>query len=94
MISVEDAIGSAKEFLIKINEKQISNLNVEEVELAGAHSIIITLGWDEINPLDPIMSMAEGLFTTPPTKRVYKLFYVDVETGNVEKMKIRNVNND
>lgn len=94
MIEIEDAIDSAKQFLIRINKNEIKNLKVEEVDFADDYSIIITLGWDEERSLTPIESRTKSLLDFIPTKRVYKLFYVDCNNGKVEKMKIRNVNNE
>ncbi|MDR0913271.1 MAG: hypothetical protein LBM96_11850 [Methanobrevibacter sp.] len=85
----KDAIQKAKNFFKKIydNEK-ISHLNVEEFEIDDSmNKFIITLGWDEPNP----MTQAEGTFKSflePKAIRKYKTFIVDSTNGEVEKMKI------
>lgn len=84
MITIEEAVNATYDFLDKIpyHEAIKESASIEEVELAEEENKKIwkiTLGFpgkaSVLNPLSP--------------SKDYKVFYVDAETGIVNKMKIR-----
>jgi len=86
MVELRDAITIASEYARSIfEEKTLKNMRVEEVELSpDEKNWLITLGWDDVfeDTKTPIAGFTE-------VKRVYKVFFVDKQTGNVSKVKIR-----
>jgi len=89
MIDLKIAISNAKDFVKnEIHDRPVKNLLVEEVELSENEKYwLITLGWDDrIVPRSPLES-AMGLSNVPD--RDYRVFFVDVDSGNVVKMKFR-----
>ena len=86
MVNVNEAIESAETFAKKVIDNPLTNIAVEEVELSEDEKTwLITLGWDE--PMKGVTSSALKSVIGP--ERIYKVFYVDIETGNVNKMKLR-----
>lgn len=86
MVNVNEAIESAETFTKKVIDNPLTNIAVEEVELSEDEKTwLITLGWDE--PMKGVTSSALKSVIGP--ERIYKVFYVDIETGNVNKMKLR-----
>jgi hypothetical protein len=87
MVSLEKAIEKSKEFAHKyIEEDTLKNLRVEEVELTENERYwVITLGWDgarvQLTPFATAAGFPQSI------SRRYKNFYVDVDSGDVKKMK-------
>jgi len=76
MLDVKQAVEKAQRYLKTLyRNKGFLNLMLEEVELSSDDRYwLVTLGWD----LD-VMG----------TRRTYKVFKIDAETGEVISMKIR-----
>lgn len=86
MVNVNEAIRKAETFAKKVIDKSLTHIAVEEVELSGDEKTrLITLGWDE--PMKSVTSSALKSVIGP--ERIYKVFYVDIESGKVNKMKLR-----
>lgn len=86
MINLKEAIKKAEEHAKYLFGDPLKNLQVEEYESSEDEDTwLITLGWDEVikTNMSPIQ-VAMGL----NTERVYKIFYVNKETGNIDKMKM------
>lgn len=92
MISIEDAVNSARDFAGRLYaEGELKQLRVEEFESsADDKKWIVTLGW--IEPAVRQIGGFAGLTNTTlePLPRVYKIFTIDAETGRVLSMKMRN----
>lgn len=86
MISLETAIENAKEFAKKITGKTLNNITIEEVDLDEYKEYwLITLGWDD-KPMDlTALEIAAGV--PRGMSRKYKTFYIDVDSGDIKKMK-------
>lgn len=85
MVDIKTAVINAKAFAQDFVEDSLINLSLEEIDLSDNDSYwMITLGWD-----DPAVNMPSigGFDTGLPKKRKYKTFFVNKETGDVEKMK-------
>lgn len=86
MVNVNEAIKKAETFAKKVIDNPLTNIAVEEVELSEDEKTwLITLGWDE--PMKGVTSSALKSVISP--ERIYKVFYVDIESGEVNKMKLR-----
>lgn len=88
MINIKNAVKSAYDYFQAIQNlidaNHVEDLNLEEIELSEDEKFwLITLGFDRQIKTS---NMFEGKY-----KRVYKLFKVNSETGEVEAMKIREV---
>lgn len=84
MISVKQAVLNAIEFLQDIQqESPPENVAIEEVELSDdGETWSITLGYD---PPGASMDKIAGR----QIKRVYKMFKIGADSGEIESMKIR-----
>ena len=94
MIDVKQAVQAATQYARDLfADQELRHLRVEEVELTEDRSIWnITLGWVEpaIRTRPSLVpSYADGGVVKLP--RVYKVFDVDAESGEVRAMKIREV---
>lgn len=91
MITIQDAVKAAKEFAISLyKEDELKNMRVEEIELASDEGRwLVTLGWVEtsVRQLGGLAGLTNA--SIEPLPRVYKIFTVNSESGNVESMKIR-----
>jgi hypothetical protein len=90
MIDVKRAVKAAEEYARELYpETELRHLRLEEVELSDdERRWRVTLGW-----VEPAVSR-NGLIFEPTLQvlpRVYKLFEVDAQTGQVASMKIREV---
>jgi hypothetical protein len=88
-IDVKAAVKAAYQYLQSLQEvmgNPLKDLALEEVELSeDGHFWLITLGYDR-----SIASLGSALLGgLPSNQRVYKLFRVNSETGEVGAMKIR-----
>jgi hypothetical protein len=90
MIDVKQAVQAAESYARALfPEAELRHLRLEEVERSENDSRWnITLGW-----VEPAVSGNGIVFSAGAQKlpRVYKLFEVDAETGEVTSMKIRDV---
>ncbi|MBE9103521.1 hypothetical protein IQ229_00710 [Nostoc cf. edaphicum LEGE 07299] len=90
MIDVKTAVNAAYEYLKSLQDimgSSLPDLRLEEVELSEDQSFwLITLGFDK-----PEKSLSNIFTTSRTSERVYKLFKVNSQTGEVEAMKIREV---
>ncbi len=90
MIDVKQAVQAAESYVRSLfPESELRHLRLEEVDRSEDGSRWnITLGW-----LEPAVAGNGIVFTAGMRKlpRVYKLFEVDAETGEVTAMKIRDV---
>lgn len=88
MISMKQAVASAVDFAKALYaEEHLTDLQVEEIESSEDDKLwFITLGWGAPPGSEP------GLFgglSSAVMRRVYKVFSIDAETGEVISMKIR-----
>ena len=83
MINLKEAIKKAEDHAKYIFGDPLMDLKVEEFE-SSEDTWLITLGWDELTKNMTSIQIAMGL----NTERVYKIFYVNKETGNIDKMKM------
>ncbi len=86
IIGVKDAVLRAMDhFRMLYDEPKFEPLLLEEAEISEDHSHwLITLSY-----VDATRSPGEVFFA--PSKRAYKQFTIDAETGDVLAMKIRTV---
>jgi hypothetical protein len=97
MIDVKSAVNAACQYLESLQDfmgKSSQDLRLEEVELSEDRRFwLITLGFEQ--PVKAKRSQISSLVPAPAVppqpeyERVYKLFKVNSETGEVEAMKIR-----
>ncbi len=89
MIDVKEAVESATSFAKYINEdKELESLRVEEVEIyEDDQTWLVKLGWDDPRLVDAKPPSAQLTNLSGQIPRIYKMFYVDAETGEVKKMK-------
>lgn len=91
MISIEDAVKSAREFAERLYaEGELKQLRVEEIESSDDDKKwLITLGWIEpaVKQIGGFAALANA--TLEPLPRVYKIFAIDAVTGHVLSMKMR-----
>jgi hypothetical protein len=85
MIDVKTAVAAAHKYVESVQDFiSVKNLGLEEVELSSdKESWLITLGYDR--PIENFTSMVYG----GTSQRVYKIFKISAESGEVESMKIR-----
>ena len=90
MITIEQAVEAARNFVKRVNvEDELKQLRVEEIESSEDNERwFVTLGW--VEPAARTIGFS-GL--TPATiealPRVYRVFSVDAESGEVISMKMR-----
>ncbi|MBW4611798.1 MAG: hypothetical protein KME21_00650 [Desmonostoc vinosum HA7617-LM4] len=89
MIDVKTAVNAAYEYIKSLQDimgYSLPDLRLEEVELSEDKGLwLITLGFDR-------EKVTRNLFNSSrQIERVYKLFRINSETGEVEAMKIRQV---
>lgn len=97
MVSAQEAVRSALEYLQGLYPHSLEGLDLEEVELADdKQSWLVTLGFWEHKPrslLDKALTeKTVGLVLKVPSAevtRVYKVVKVDAESGKAVSMKIR-----
>jgi hypothetical protein len=91
MVDVKQAVKSAESYARELfGDKELRHLRLEEVELSSdGRRWNVTLGWVEPGVTQPGLVFQNGTIQKLP--RVYKLFEVDAESGNVYSMKIREV---
>ena len=91
-VDVRQAAKSAIEYF-QLLFPEASDFSLEEVELSEDEKYwLITLGFEVAktkNPISLYKDSLQGLLNPPKTK--YKLFKVDVRTGEVQGMKIRSL---
>ncbi|HZG54294.1 MAG TPA: hypothetical protein VEZ40_19490 [Pyrinomonadaceae bacterium] len=86
MIDVKQATKIAAESFISLYDEQLSssNIQLEEVELTEDNKYwLITLSTSRAN--------ANALGFPLPSRKEYKIFKVNAETGDLKSMKIREV---
>lgn len=86
MIDARSAVDSAKNYFQGMQDllESHSGVRLEEIELSSDKQFwLITLGFDRNSTPD--------LFGNSRVEHFYKVFWVNVENGQVEAMKIRNV---
>jgi hypothetical protein len=90
MIDVKQAVQAAESYARALfPESELRHLRLEEVDRSeDGNRWHITLGW-----VEPAVSGSGIVFSAGAQKlpRVYKLFEIDAETGEVTSMKIRDV---
>ncbi len=89
MISVKKAVEAATSFAKYINEEEELNaLRVEEVELSDDDKFwLVKLGWNDPKILDNKTPSAQLTDLSGQIPRIFKIFYVDADSGEVIKMK-------
>ncbi len=95
-IDARDAVKSATDYLDHIKDlmgKTFNNLRLEELELSeNLQFWKVTLGYDVPYTPSGIESlMTPGSYGQKSSKREYKIFNVDAQTGAVQSMKIRSI---
>jgi hypothetical protein len=90
MIDVKQAVHSAAAYARELfGDTELRHLRLEEVELSpDGQRWKVTLGWVDPAVTQPVLAFNQGIQKLP---RVYKLFVVDAESGEVGSMKIREV---
>lgn len=90
MIDVKQAVQAAEVYARSLfPESELRHLRLEEVDRSEDDSRWhITLGWVEPTVAGNGIVFSAGMRKLP---RVYKLFEIDAETGEVVAMKIRDV---
>jgi len=104
MIPPKEAVSNAKKYLREIlePEEEISDLRLEEVEFKKSDKQwLITLGYlrpryaktktDEYRPFNAFRGLFNEEKQEDNENRIYKRLVVDAESGNVEKIVIREV---
>lgn len=88
---VRSAVSVAQNYFHSIQDllgTPLEDLRLEEVELSEDKKFwLITLGFSR--PMDKSQNPLGDLVAFPKHERDYKIFKVDVETGDVQSMKIR-----
>ena len=91
MIGIEEAVRAAKDFAERLYaEGELRQLRVEEIETTDDDTKwLVTLGWVEpaVRQFGGIAGIANN--SIEPLPRVYKVFTIDAENGEVESMKMR-----
>jgi hypothetical protein len=93
MINVQEAVEAATKAILNFYAgKDLADVSLEEVELSGDEKFwLITMGFS-IPVSESSASTLNKLFTgVPAYERKYKVLKVDVNTGIVLSMKIREV---
>ncbi len=93
MISVKDAAKAAEEYARELfSADDLRHLRLEEVRLSEDEQYWnITLGWVDDAAARPSAVLGNLAFNTQKLPRIYKVFEVDVESGQVRAMKMRDV---
>ena len=104
MIPPKEAVSNAKKYLREIleSEEEISDLRLEEVEFAKSDKQwLITLGYlrprntkinsDEYRAFGAFRGLLNDAKQEDNENRIYTRLVVDAESGNVEKILIREV---
>ena len=89
LINVKNAVEAAISFAKYINEEEeLDALRVEEVELSDDGEVwLVKLGWNDPGLLENKPPSAQLTNLTDQLPRIFKIFYVDAETGEINKMK-------
>jgi len=89
VISVKKAVEAATSFAKYINEEdELDALRVEEVELSDDDKIwLVKLGWNDPKILNAKTPSAQLTELSGQVPRIFKIFYVDADSGEVIKMK-------
>jgi hypothetical protein len=95
-IDARDAVKSATDYLDQIKDlmgETFNNLRLEELELSeNLQRWMVTLGYDVPYTPSGIESlMTPGNYGQKSSKREYKIFNVNAQTGAVQSMKIRSI---
>jgi hypothetical protein len=95
-IDARNAVKSATDYLDQIKDlmgEKINNLRLEEIELSENLQLwMVTLGYDVPYTPSGIESLiTPRLYGQTSSKREYKVFNVDAQTGAVQSMKIRSI---
>lgn len=92
MIGVKEAAAAAERYARELySDQEIRYLRLEEVEMSNDGRFWnITLGWTEPEPTRLPAALSSVAVLHSP-QRVYKIFRVDAEKGEVRSMKIRDV---
>lgn len=92
MFSVREAVQRARENATEFyQDSDISDLQLEEVELDEASSLWrITLGFNVPNA-NPMRGLGAAIAGERQYIRKYKIFNIDIHTGELKSMKIREV---
>lgn len=90
MITLEQAVATARDTARGLfGENELKHLRVEEFDRTdNGNTWKITLGWVEASSRQVGFSMM-GIAGLEAMPRVYKVFHIDAETGEVKSMKIR-----
>jgi len=94
MISPKQAAQAASNYLKElVSDEELKNLRVEEITRSDDQKHWhVTLGW--VESANRTLGVNSAFMNTKQTiealPRVYRLFPVDVETGEVAAMKMRN----
>lgn len=87
MITVKEAANSAIKYFQDIYNGPFSDLVLEEIEMSEEEDFwLVTLGYT----LPPLTGL-RAVMTDGITRREYKVFKINAETGDFVNMKIRNV---
>lgn len=92
MLTVREAVQRARENATEFyQDAEISDLQLEEVELDEAAGFwLITLGFNVPNA-NPMRGLGAAIAGERQYIRKYKIFNIDVNTGDLKSMKIREV---
>jgi hypothetical protein len=95
-IDARAAVKSATDYLEHLKDlmgEKFNNLRLEELELSENRQLwMVTLGYDVPHTPSGIESlMTSGVYGQKSSKREYKIFNVEAQTGAVQSMKIRSI---
>jgi hypothetical protein len=97
MISIQEAIRSAIEFAEQLYpSEKLQDMEIEEIESSDDDQLwLVTLGWQG-KPEESFKPSGGGFggggfgaALLGRTRRIYKIFTIDAETGEVISMKMR-----
>lgn len=95
MIDLKTAVSAAYQYIRGLQEvmgNPLNDLRLEEVELSEDRRFwLITLGFDIPNKKSKNNKQFDLALPTVTSRREYKIFKVNSQTGEVEAMKIREV---
>ena len=87
-IDVKAAVKIAMKYLLEFQDViPVRDVRLEETEYADSGEWLITLSTAE-TPTAPLGGLAAALGSG---KRIYKIFRIDAETGDVKSMKVRSL---
>ncbi|MFN7932570.1 MAG: hypothetical protein U0R19_04535 [Bryobacteraceae bacterium] len=92
-VNAKEAVKNASEYFTDLMNGQVSGITLEEIELSREQpdwQVTLSAWIPERKPVPKVANPLSELFQTDHAK-IYRLFHVDAETGEVKSMKMRKV---